>query len=212
MLFLFVGFSTLSAQSPNWSEKCPQTTPDGSGIMAYDSAHGRVVLCTETSSETGAGTWLWDGSNWTQYPVYSPLGRLSTAMAYDTAHGQVVLFGGFTPQQVGHIYVGGTDLNDTWVWDGSAWTLMSPITSPPARSGHAMAYDSTHGEVVLFGGEGTAQLNDTWAWDGVTWTQKSPRDMPSPRSGHCDLRLSSIWTIALRRGRYKRSVWEQFIE
>src|SRR5580704_17181410 len=84
--------------------------------------------------------------NWTQKsPAASPPVREGHAMAYDSAHGQVVLFGGDT----GTV---NAFLNDTWVWDGTTWTQKSPQNSPPARYQHAMAYDSAHGQVVLFGG------------------------------------------------------------
>src|ERR1035438_8065688 len=58
------------------------------------------------------------------------------------------------------------------------WTRQIPQNFPPERSGHAMAYDSVNGQVVLFGGSngGSADvLNDTWVWDGANWTQKSPQ-------------------------------------
>ncbi len=54
------------------------------------------------------------------------------------------------------------------------WTLRAPgTTSPSARTGHAMAYDSQRGVTVLFGGSGTGggYLGDTWEWDGTSWTQ-----------------------------------------
>ena len=37
-----------------------------------------------------------------------------------------------------------------------------------------MAYDSTTGTVVLFGGYNVelTYLNDTWTWDRVTWTEQ----------------------------------------
>ena len=36
------------------------------------------------------------------------------------------------------------------------------------------------GQVVLFGGSGTAPLfGDTWTWDGTDWTQRAPRTRPS---------------------------------
>jgi len=91
-------------------------------------------------------------------------------MAYDAARSQVVLFGGINPNS-------GVMLNDTWVWDGSNWTQKSPQTSPPAREGHAMAYDIARGQVVLFGGLDAKMnaLNDTWLWDGVNWTQSTAR-------------------------------------
>jgi hypothetical protein len=43
--------------------------------------------------------------------------------------------------------------------------------TPPARSGAAMAFDSTSGVTVMFGGiTGSGQpLADTWTWDGSRW-------------------------------------------
>jgi hypothetical protein len=44
--------------------------------------------------------------------------------------------------------------------------------NPPARQGAAMAYDSTAGLTVMFGGTGGSgrPLSDTWTWDGSGWT------------------------------------------
>ena len=46
-----------------------------------------------------------------------------------------------------------------------------------------MAYDSAHGQVVLFGGQDANlnALNDTWVWDGTNWTQKFPQTIPPAR-------------------------------
>ena len=96
-------------------------------------------------------------------------------MAYDSVHGQAVLFGGTTPSPV-------MDFGDTWTWDGANWTQQSQKTLPGARIYSAMAYDSAHDQVVLFGGfVGGTFLNDTWLWDGSNWTQASPQTSPSGR-------------------------------
>ncbi len=44
--------------------------------------------------------------------------------------------------------------------------------TPPARSGAAIAYDSTTGRTVMFGGIGRSGqgLSDTWTWDGSAWS------------------------------------------
>jgi galactose oxidase-like protein len=139
--------------------------------------------------------------NWTeQHPQTSPPARLNHAMAYDSVHGQVVLFGG-------QAYLNGTVLNDTWVWDGSNWTQKTPQNSPPGRYSHAMAYDSSSGQVVLFGGNGGNAdvyeggiLNDTWVWDGSNWTQKSPQTSPSIRSGHAMVYDSQHQQVVLFAG------------
>ena len=177
----------MAAQTaPNWTQQSPQTSPAPrtDHAMAYDSAHGQVVLFGGRSSNGNPlnDTWVWNGSNWTQEsPQTSPSVRFGHAMAYDSAQGQVVLFGGLSFLNEFSI-----SLNDTWVWDGSNWTQKSPQTSPPVRSQHAMAYDSTHGQVVLFGGAGENErpVNDTWVWDGSNWTEKAPQTSPPERYQH----------------------------
>ena len=64
------------------------------------------------------------------------------------------------------------------------WTQTQDI-GPAQRYGHAMAYDSEHKLVVLFGGEAIDYVfrNDTWAWDGQMWTQVADTG-PDPRRLH----------------------------
>ena len=62
------------------------------------------------------------------------------------------------------------------------WYQQSPLISPPERFDHALAYDSAHNQVVLFGGLGSNYLNDTWLWNGTNWTQINPTTNPSPRA------------------------------
>ena len=58
---------------------------------------------------------------------------------------------------------------------------------PAARLGAAMAFDSTTGRTVMFGGveASGASLSDTWAWDGSSWSAvsagASPPAMFQPR-------------------------------
>lgn len=174
----------------SWTPKSPATSPPARAAhaMAYDALHGQVVLFGgSTSSGPLSDTWIWDGVTWTQkFPITSPPARWNGGyLAYDQAHSQVVLFGGTT-------VVGGlnTNVNDTWIWDGTSWTQRFPATSPPPRSAHALAFDAIHNQVVTFGGSGSGSgspviLTDTWVWDGTTWTQKSPSTIPTtPRWGY----------------------------
>jgi uncharacterized protein (TIGR03437 family) len=65
------------------------------------------------------------------------------------------------------------------------WAKQSPQTSPPPRFVFAQAYDSVHGQVVLFGGgNNKVVFNDTWVWDGSNWTEESPPTSPPARYGH----------------------------
>ena len=88
-------------------------------------------------------------------------------MTYDPIRNQLVLFGGVN---------GSNQFGDTWVWDGTNWTLKSPSNSPLARDRHAMTYSSVDGKVMLFGGENFSNNDtgyETWLWDGTNWS-KSP--------------------------------------
>jgi hypothetical protein len=97
---------------------------------------------------------------------------------YDPGTSNVVLFGGEDS------YGGPTD-GDTWTWNGLDWTLLSPVTAPPVRSMASMAYDSSLGQLILFGGSqagsGNPDYNDVWAWDGINWTQLSLGSNPAPQ-------------------------------
>ena len=65
------------------------------------------------------------------------------------------------------------------------WTEITPANSPSARLNHAMAYDSTRGKVVLFGGyDGSGRVNDTWEYDGVNWALVTTASSPSDRGAH----------------------------
>ncbi len=63
------------------------------------------------------------------------------------------------------------------------WRTLSLVRSLDIGAG--MAYDSMHGQVVLFGGNnGTGNFGDTWIWDGTNWKQVTPQNSPPARSFH----------------------------
>jgi uncharacterized protein (TIGR03437 family) len=168
-----------------WTQKLPTTSPSArsNGVMVYDAAHSQIVLFGGQGIN-GPGqpiyndTWTWDGSTWAQKsPATSPTARSFDAMTYDSVRSQVVLFGGFA------LPSGDGDVNDTWVWDGTTWTKLSPQTSPPVSDGSQMVFDSALGQAILFEGGGAVFYNDVWAWDGTTWTKKSPASSPPGRTG-----------------------------
>lgn len=124
---------------------------------------------------SSAGAVVTAPSNWVQSgaPLSGPTPRYDSSMVFDAATNNVLLFGGFN----------GTELADTWSWNGSAWTKLSPVTSPPALRGAAMVYDAATNDVVLFGGLSASGLvADTWTWNGTTWTKLTVIG-PAARSG-----------------------------
>lgn len=143
--------------------------------IAADSTRGRTVLFS--GLDVPADTWEWDGSDWHEMQPPSPVpGRRSEhVLVQDVVPGRVLLFGGYR--------VSGGLGADTWTWDGTTWTQLTPSASPPARERAAAAYDSGRNRVVLFGGRGQFQLalGDTWEWDGTTWLLRTPAVSPRPR-------------------------------
>ncbi len=164
----------------------PATVPAGRydaasafDASAGDGTHGKLVVFGGENSASAAvqETWTWDGTNWTKLtPATSPSARWGARMVYDTATGLIYLFGGYTGSGQGY-------LNDTWKWDGTTWTNLTPATSPTIRLDMAMAYDAATSTVVLFGGsKGTTYYAETWSWNGTTWSNLAPSPSPTLRA------------------------------
>jgi hypothetical protein len=74
-------------------------------------------------------------------------------MTYDVARGRVILF------------AKNASFNETWEWDGEAWTDISPSAGAPGtREGHVLVYDARRERSVLFGGNNGPSFNDTWTF------------------------------------------------
>lgn len=95
----------------------------------------------------------------------------------------------------------------------TAWVKLSPTTSPPPRTNHAMVFDGT--SVILFGGQrpgGAGYLNDTWRFDGSGWQQVQTATSPPARGGHAmaydPVRKVTVMFSGWNGGRYPRDTWE----
>ena len=134
----------------------------------------RFLACTAALLIAGTSA---AQNNWIDRTTPSgPSHRVTPGMTYDPARGNMVMFGGLQTSPVIAYQ------NDTWTWDGSAWTQRTPANSPPGRSDFAMGFDAARSRAVIFGGflNGNS-LNDTWEWDGATWAQVVTATQPSPR-------------------------------
>ena len=74
------------------------------------------MLYTGWNLNEPANSWIWTSGAWTRGSS-APTRRRGTAMAYDEQRGRMVLFGGTDDSGI---------LGDTWEWDGSTWTRVSP--------------------------------------------------------------------------------------
>jgi alpha-tubulin suppressor-like RCC1 family protein len=165
--------------------------------LAYDSKVGGVVMYGGLSSAyyglpVYSDTWIYSQNQWKLFPTgHHPQENWQYGMAYDATTQQLVLFGGCCNSL-------GEWTGETWVFDGTDWTLQHPLHSPPARGWAEMVYDAATSSIVLFGGQnelGTSAecpysyfngpehyCNDTWTWNGVDWTEQSPATRPGART------------------------------
>lgn len=170
-----------STPRQSWLPLAPSSSPTGraGSAMAYDAASRQLVLfggITETGTHGFRNdTWIWSGETWTRLsPASSPSLRYGASLVYDAAMGELLLFGGYDGSTESNV-----DLNDTWTWNGTDWTKLSPAKSPPGRVNASMAYDAASGKVLLYGGQGLhGDSADTWTWNGVTWSELSPAKNP----------------------------------
>jgi hypothetical protein len=167
-----------------WTQNSAVQSPPRREQAAVATLDGSVVLFGGLFTNFG-DTWLWNGTGWSDASSdQSPPDRSSAAMA--TLDGKVLLFGGDILAFAGGTGGAAGPVNDTWEWNGSKWTELSPATSPSPRERAAIA--ELDGKLVLFGGryEGASgeweYLNDTWTWDGSSWTQLAPPTSPPARA------------------------------
>lgn len=152
----------------------------GSPRAAYDARRAVTVLVGVNSADA-AETWTFDGTAWTLRagPMPGPRVVETSAITYDRGRERVVLLGG-TP------WASTPGPMETWEWDGTAWSLRTPTSTPSPRDAHQLAYDESRGYVILFGGMSPsyARLCETWLYDGTRWTPLSPTTSPSGCDAH----------------------------
>lgn len=109
-----------------------------------------------------AGTWSWDGIEWTQVAGAGPAPRAHHGMAGSIDGTNVVVYGGLDNSQV---------FDDRWAWDGLAWVdriraLDSVDPGPRSHHGVARGLDG----LLLFGGATNTSTFESLADD--TWIER----------------------------------------
>lgn len=172
---LFGGYSSMGGRKDLWSwdgvtwtqlaSAPPEALGRGDFAMAFDRGRNRLVV---HGGWPGSGLLLTDTleydpetNSWSRWAT-SPIGnRYAHKMAYDEARGEIILHGGY--------YF--TNKNDTWRWNGSAWSFAS--NTGPARYVFGMTYDSGRQQAVIHGGTtccGEVEYPQTYLWDGSAWS------------------------------------------
>jgi hypothetical protein len=180
-----------------WTQRSLVTPPATNAAAATWDSSRQVLVFFGGRSPAGTAintTWELSAVGWAQRtPPTLPAARYGHDLAYDPVRQRVILFGGFQSSSLPR-------LGDTWEWNGTNWTQVSPSVSPAPRSGHRMTWDPVRQHVVLFGGRsdsagGAIYFADTWAYVSGAWTQLASVG-PSAREGG-----SVAWDPGLSGGR-----------
>ncbi|MEZ4364802.1 MAG: hypothetical protein R2939_00780 [Kofleriaceae bacterium] len=171
---------TRGSSSSSWRKAAANAAVNlghGAAALAADPLRGEILAVGGTTTGPSFGVsnkvHRWDGTSWREYAGARPPARDRAAIAFDPARGEIVVFGGrSSPVESDPCQVGSNLLADTWLWDGAAWQQAAPAVVPQARRDATLVADSTHGVVLLVGGnDGCDELDDTWSWDGAAWTR-----------------------------------------
>jgi hypothetical protein len=112
-----------------------------------------------------AHQWAWDGATWHEVNLGDAVSFSGEQVVSDPATGHALAI----------------DSSNFWAWNGTRWSPHLLPAGLRARHGMALATDTGHRDVVLFGGHvGDAPAADTWTWDGSTWTHRAGPLLPVP--------------------------------
>ena len=122
--------------------------------MAYDPSRNVVVLFGGQFDATTNDDQTWElaGQAWTRrMPATVPPPRVSAGMAWDPRGKQIVMHGGS----------GGGVRTDTWLWNGTDWTL-HPIAGPGLSIGFTMTTAAREGTAIALDRGRTFRWNAGW--------------------------------------------------
>lgn len=152
----------------DWSKAHEWPRPVGTVWRAvHDTARDQFVLVgpSETGSFDPLETWTFSQARGFEHvqPLRMPSGRAFPYLVYHAGIQRVVLHGGLTK---------GSRINDTWLWDGKAW---SRHWSTLPAIGRGSVYDSHREKIVLL----EAASKPLWEWDPKSgWTRLGPASAP----------------------------------
>ncbi|MCI4321556.1 MAG: hypothetical protein L3K05_04535, partial [Thermoplasmata archaeon] len=173
---------TWSYSAGTWANLSANSTAAPTAVdfanLVYDAADEYVLLYDQlglSGSPNGTlyTTWSYAAGVWANLTGTAGASPPSFwgAMTYDARDQYVVYFGGVT--------LSNNLTNATWTFHGGLWKNASLVVSnaPAARMNFGITYDSSHQEVLLYGGvvhlldfNVSAYSGETWGYANGTWT------------------------------------------
>jgi hypothetical protein len=176
-------FGIRAVQGAGSGSSSGQPPARSGAAMAYDAAHGSVVLFGGRNRfHTLDDTWIWDGSSWSQaHPATSPPLLDNPEMAYDPVSHDVVLVGGQQIEGASHGPIA-CSAGSGSASSGHATTILPPGASIPAIAPAPAATPVPSGaakpgrtipmvppDCGIFVSPGAV----TWLWNGSNWSKAS---------------------------------------
>lgn len=166
---------TLSTLRARWIRlDIPGPPPCGQPAMA--ALDDRVVLFAGGGFRRGTfmdDTWIFEDGAWREIATSTtPPGRTGGMMA--SLGGRLILYGGLGEDETG---LGVHD--DTWAFDGEAWSIVIASGAPQIRRGGVAVVDDA---IVSYSGldDDLARSDATWIFDGNAWSERDVTPEPPP--------------------------------
>ena len=137
--------------------------------IVFDPVRRRTLACRAPLARP-LSVEEYDGIQWRPIAATgAPPERHLFSCVFDSQRAQLVLVGGY--------FGGGVPTNETWTFDGAAWTHHTSGVMPPGIISPSLCFDSARGKTVLFDGS-ALQGPQTGDWDGTTWSQLVTATVP----------------------------------
>ena len=203
-IFLFGGFGssdrlgdtwTYDIEENQWTRLSTETRPPNrsDAAITYDPENEIVVMFGGygLNDDIMDDTWVFEFSemDWIEMdPSNRPLEQYGGQMVYDSANGMLLMYPGHWNLMSGDTMVSHGYGGQIWVYsyEEDNWTELETSPKPRGRYWFSLAYDSSDGVLVLFGGSvgGGNQVSDTWKYDYSTntWTEIETQTHPANRA------------------------------
>jgi hypothetical protein len=146
--------------------------------MTYDLARSKLLVFGGTAGgDTMGDVWEWDGDtahNWVQAGTTGLYGRSHSAMAFDPVNNHTVLMGGsysgIMMSCLGDQLFDAGICGGTFVWNGTAWSMVYDPNNKPATQTGVTGYDVAHDRTWLQGCYySPSLLCQEWEWARHGW-------------------------------------------
>lgn len=151
-------FETWKWDGSDWTQLTPVNHPTaryGSQMAFDENLNAPVIFGGQNGLTHPTDTQRWSGTNWVDLaPSTTPSSFIDQGMAFSGSCSGLVLSGD-----------NDSNVWETWLFDGTDWSLQTPVTDPGQSSQPGICKSPNSGKVLAFGGVDTASTSFDWTWE-----------------------------------------------